>query len=315
MSFRNIRIYLFKNLSWILILLSIIIYSTSLLVDQNNENLVNVLEKAGTAILSSGVFTAVLKSLQFSGIFKEEISKVISGTDFIQNRNDLPELWKEVSKTLYNRKFPNISDELENRILETYFPTNTNFYYEDYNVSINITEINDKFEISYTQICEYKVILDTDSISAILEIENEISDDCSSDIKVINKLEYFYVNGIKKNINEDQSTIANDRKSLYKINLSSDNGTKEFNIKSKYIRHYPLSNENYKLFRVKYLTKGMHVSINFPKDVRVSFFNIGLINGFKNFNEDFPYHICRIHKNDIILPQQGFGMSFEKVNI
>ena len=90
-------------------------------------------------------------------------------------------------------------------------------------------------------------------------------------------------------------------------------GKKEFNIKSKYNRKYPLKNENYKLFRMKYITHGMQVSVNFPDDVRVSFFNIGLINGFKNLNEDFPNHICRIHRNDIILPQQGFGMSFEKV--
>lgn len=46
-------------------------------------------------MLSSGIFTAILKSLQFTGIFKEEISKVMVGTDFIKNRNDLPELWKE----------------------------------------------------------------------------------------------------------------------------------------------------------------------------------------------------------------------------
>lgn len=105
------------------------------------------------------------------------------------------------------------------------------------------------------------------------------------------------------------STKDNPKKTLYKIELT---GSKEFEIKSKYNRRYPLKNENYKLFRMKHLTKGMLVSVNFPSDVRVSFFNIGLINGFKNLNEDFPNHICRIHKNDIILPQQGFGMSFEK---
>jgi hypothetical protein len=262
-------------------------------------------------MLSSGIFTAILKSLQFTGIFKEEISKVMVGTDFIKNRNDLPELWKEISKTIYNRKFPKISEELENRILQTYFPTNENFYYEDYNVSINIKEINEKFEISYDQVCEYSVILDTNSNIAVLEIESQISDDNDSESKYINELEYFMVNGEKLNLEEDSSTRDNPKKTLYKIELKNE---KQFLIKSKYNRKYPLKNENYKLFRMKHLTKGMFVSINYPKDVRVSFFNIGLINGFTHYNEDFPCHICRIHKNDIILPLQGFGMSFEKIN-
>lgn len=305
----TVRNWIFQRLTWILIILSLIAFllsASTLFIDKVND----LLEKAGLTMLSSGIFTAILKSLQFTGIFKEEITKVMIGTDFIKNRNDLPILWKEISKTIYNRKFPKISEDLENRILQTYFPTNENFYYEDYNVSINISEINDDFEIFYEQVCEYKVVLDSNSSIALLQIESEISDDDDDNSKIINELVYFLKDGINLELKEDPSTIENPKKTLYKIELTN---KKEFLIKSKYRRKYPLKNENYKLFRMKHFTKGMSVFVNFPTNVRVSFFNIGLISGFVNLNEDFPNHICRIHKNDIILPQQGFGMSFEKI--
>lgn len=308
-TWKKIRLWIFENLTWILLVLSLLLF---LLSSNNYFNPVvdSLLEKAGLTILSSGIFAAILKSLQFTGIFKEEISKVMVGTEFIENRNDLPELWKEISKSIYKRKFPKISEYLESRILNDYFPTNASFYYEDYNVSICIEEINEDFEISYWQTCEYKVILDNDAEMAIISLETEISEDDDEESKIINELVYFQKNGIDVDLEEDESTKHNPKKTLYKIELT---GNKEFIIKSKYKRKYSLKNENYKLFRMKHLTHGMHVSISFPKNIRVSFFNIGLINGFKSLNEDFTNHICRIHRNDIILPQQGFGMSFEKI--
>ncbi len=301
--------WMFKNLTWVLIIISLILFLIS-----HNRSLSNdlrsLLEKAGLAILSSGIFAAVLKSLQFTGIFRDEITKVMTGTAFIQNRNDLPEIWKDISKCLYKRKFPKISNLLEDTILNTYLPTKAKFYYEDYNVSVCISEINENFEISYTQTCEYNVILDENAESAVLEIETEISDDDDPSTSIINDLVYFEVNEKPVELKEDSSTIADPKKTLYKHELK--NG-KIFKIKSKYNRRYPLKNENYKLFRLKYITHGMHVSISFPEDVRVSFFGIGLVNGFKSVNEDFKNHICRILTNNLILPHQGFGMSFEKI--
>lgn len=310
MTIKDLQKIIFKNLTWILIILSLILFLVSLS-GFLNDKVSSVIEKAGLAILSSGIFAAILKSLQFTGIFKEEIIKVMSGTSFIENRNDLPEIWKDVSKSLYKRKFPKISDLLEDTILNTYLPTKAKFYYEDYNVSINITEINENFEISYTQTCEYNVILDEQSDSAVLEIESQISDDDDPKSSIINELVYFKENNIDVDLKEDESTKNDPKKTLYRHTLT--NG-KVFTIKSKYNRKYPLKNENYKLFRLKYLTHGMHVSVSFPEDVRVSFFNIGLVNGFNNVNEDFKQHICRILSNELILPYQGFGMSFEKIH-
>lgn len=127
-SFRD-RIY--KHLFIILLIAGILILYISSWQDISLY-FQNILEKIGLAVLSSGVFAAVLKSLQFTGIFKKEIEKIVLGTKFVENRNDLPKLWKKVSKSVYEKKFPDISDELDDLILESYLPTKQKYYYQDF---------------------------------------------------------------------------------------------------------------------------------------------------------------------------------------
>ena len=150
-----------KNLTWVYFTIAIIFIlfpNTSFSPFSTLWN--NLLEKIGFVGLTSGVFASVLKSIQFTGLFQEELTKIISGSEFLNNRKDLPDLWKKISKSIYAQKFPEISDLLENRILTTYFPMDTNHYNEDLVVSIIIHDINDDYVISYTQTIEYNAILD-----------------------------------------------------------------------------------------------------------------------------------------------------------
>ncbi len=139
------------------------------------ENWNKLIEKIGFIALTSGVFAGVLKSIQFTGLFKDELQKVISGSDFLNNRKDLPELWKTVSKTLSSQKFPEISDLLEDRILETYFPTNINHYNEDLVVTIIIHEISDDLVIHYTQTIDYTAILDSQKNQSFINFTTIVS--------------------------------------------------------------------------------------------------------------------------------------------
>lgn len=304
-----VQAWIFRNLAWISILIALICF----IVSGNKvfeRNINDIFEKAGLAMLSSGVFAAILKSLQFSGIFRDEIAKVMSGMKFIENRNDLPEVWKVVSKMLYKRKFPKIGSLLEDTILNSYFPTKSKFYYENYHVSIFISEITEKFELVYTQTCNYTVILDDNENSCDLCLNANIADDDDETTTLKNDLVLFEVDSVLTTLTEDASTIGNTKKTLYKHKLS---GNKNFEVKHKFERRIPLKNENYKLFRLNNIAHNMHVSVSFPEDVRVSFFEIGLLGKFEKINEDFKNHICRVLNNQLILRNQGFGLSFEKI--
>src|SRR5690606_3278175 len=110
---------LLTNIAWISIITGILLLwsSVSFFEDIKYQG---ISEKIGITILSSGVFAAVLKSFQFIGLFRKELEKIILDNKFIEKRNDLPELWKQISSNLYQQKFPLISENLQNIILEKY---------------------------------------------------------------------------------------------------------------------------------------------------------------------------------------------------
>jgi hypothetical protein len=53
------------------------------------ENYFKVLDSVGSAVLVGGVFGVLLKSLQYSGVFKTELSKIIYGREQMEDSSDL----------------------------------------------------------------------------------------------------------------------------------------------------------------------------------------------------------------------------------
>ena len=84
----------------------------------------------GKTILASGVFAGILKLMQISGVFKEELEKLMFEPKFLKNRNDIPSYWDKLSQELFKNKFPGISKKLLNDIKDTYFPTKSVTYYD-----------------------------------------------------------------------------------------------------------------------------------------------------------------------------------------
>lgn len=308
-NWKKIQDWVYKYMVWILIIGSLLLLLLGN-IGVFNDRANSLLEKTGFAIMSSGVFAAVLKSIQFTGIFKEEIESIMLGTRFIENRSSASQqkLWKAISKAIYKKKFPELNGLIEDRILATYLPIGHKHYLKNYIVTIKISNITEDFEIEYTQTCKYDVILDkgineTQIVSNVTVSEQEGSPD------FVNKLLFFKVDGEDVEPIKSFPVSGNKNKISLTVPLA---GKKIFKIHSKYERKYSLKKENYKLFRMYSFTKGIEVIISYPKNVSVSFFNVGNVNFFEPQHVDIENQICRSHKDDVILPYQGFGMSFER---
>ncbi len=96
----------------------------------------------GKILISSAVFTFLVKSYQFTRIFREELTNIIFEPKYLSNRSDLPMYWGKVSQELCKNKFPNINDKLLRDISEKYLPTNHVMYYDDVEHLIDI-EVED----------------------------------------------------------------------------------------------------------------------------------------------------------------------------
>ncbi len=104
-----------------------------------------IIKLIGGALLGSGVFTAIIKSSEYTDVFTTVIEKIIGSKEFIAKRTDKKEFWKTVSSLLYEEKFPDISEDLQDIITNHYFPTAADFYLDNYSVFINITDVNANF--------------------------------------------------------------------------------------------------------------------------------------------------------------------------
>lgn len=269
----------------------------------------NLLQKIGFVGLTSGVFASVLKSIQFTGLFQEELTKVISGTEFLNNRKDLPELWKKISKVIYAQKFPEISDLLEDRILTTYFPMNKNHYNEDFIVSIIIHDIDDNFVINYTQTIEYNAILDSENNISNIGYTETITDDEGTKEK--NELLSFKINNKEIDLAKCRK-VKKENGKIQHIHNMQISGQNKFKIFLKVKNTYSLKGENVKLLRFNTITKNVDVTVSYKNNIEVAFFNVGVVNDFVPIHTGIENSLSRRHRGDLILPRQGFGLSFNK---
>lgn len=299
-----------KYFVWILIITGVSIIYASSFKEEIGEYLSDILEKIGLSVLSSGVFAAVLKSMQFQGVFREELEKIVLGTKFLDKRTDLNKLWKKVSKSVYSKKFPEISNELNNLILETYLPTKHQYYYEDFRCTIKINELSEEGIMKYVQSYSFIVCLAKGEDKA--DLENTLTlDKISGHESYVNERTHYKIDGVDK-LNEakkESFETESEKKTKYKYTVHH---KKKFHVDISEERTVCIEHDNFKLFRTNKITKGMDVSISYPTNVKVSFFNIGLINRFEKNHIEHDRIISRIHKKGLILPHQGFGMTFSK---
>ena len=82
-----------------------------------------IIKSLGDALIGSGVFTAIIKSSEYSQVFSKIIGDIIWSKKFIEKRSDKQDMWSMISRLIYQEKFPLISDEMENIITTEYFPT------------------------------------------------------------------------------------------------------------------------------------------------------------------------------------------------
>lgn len=308
-DWNTIKTKIYNNLFWILVLIGMfLLYMAT----WNVYNLYwqDIFEKVGLSVLSSGVFAAVLKSLQFSGIFKKEIADIVLSTDFLEKRNDLPELWKRISKGIYQKKFSEISDEIENVVLGAYFPTKYQYYYKDFRYTLNIEELSDDDIIKFTQTISHQVVLQNGVKQA--NIEHSFVIDKQEGFELLkNKKEYIKIDGVDILKDVDAVSTENEFETKTVYNISIDEKSR-FLLETKESREYSMRDDNYKVIRVNTFTKGMDVSVSYPSNMLISFFNIGVIEKFERNHVEHDNRLSRVHKEGLILPFQGFGITFAR---
>lgn len=280
---------------------------------ENNPSIQKTFNTVGVTIVTSNVFMAIIKSKQFTKIFIEHLKGIIFCTDYLRNRKDLTEIWTKTTKALYEEKFPELANNIEQN-LEKYIPINSDRYYKDYIL---------KTEISYDPDNEnYIIVRDEESFTLIAQSKKEIIYNFSSGFnKEYNndqisyyQLQELRVNGKIRKLDNELSVSNNNRSRLIKVILSIKlNGSKEYKIEKKEYKRYSLKVENTKSHSCNYIFSNYKNEIIHPKELEVKFYPTGSINDFKRKKRDISHGkvLEQIFTNDgILFPNQGTRLIF-----
>ena len=126
-----------------------------------------------------------------------------------------------------------------------------------------------------------------------------------------NELLSFKIDGTEVDLEKCREIKNEDGKIKYIHNVQI-TGKKKFKIFLKVKNTYSLKGENVKLLRFNTITRNVDLTVSHDDDIDVSFFNVGLVNDFKPIHTDIKNTLSRRHRDDLILPRQGFGLSFNK---
>lgn len=315
------------NPIWFFLIVALIIWSCSGYFSYFGEEYIGVAQSIALAVVSGGVWVAITKSQYMRTVFIEEIRNVMYSKEHLSKRSDVSEIWSNVTQSMYKAKFPEIHEAITDRISADYLPKDHDHYIEDFIYEIDIiwADPNDPN-------CNYIVIAENESskikqndknhpfsisFSTAIDIDNVEED--SSEIKTSYTFESLFINGVSQDTVKGLSNeLSNELKSEYRhIRFKHPDkiiGSKDYEITKKEKKVYSINSNPYKSFTAIPFIKKLEVKVDYPKDMKIEFLEIGT-KRFKDvtYNENSNYNTIRKRSREIILTNQGFCLIMQRI--
>lgn len=293
-----------------IILLTVGIISITLgsFVSFENKNWEKYLTTLGGSVLASGIFALILKSVQFLGVFKEELNSIIFETKFLKNRVDLPQFWEKVTKELVKDRFPHIHNNIMNDVKDTYLPTSAVQYYDNCVNVIDIKLVEKERKIISVRQKQYFTIIPSETNQKFSHpYWNRIicPVDCSFTSCTVNSIK---VNGKEKKGTFDINQKKQDGSLITDFDVPLSGEKLGYNLEIDVTKVYSLDNDNLIAYSNRYIQNNFKVQI-FLEGIKVKFHECGTLFNFKT-NHNRPEFIEKVYTG-IIYKRQGYIIYLE----
>jgi len=296
-----------------------------------NETINKILIPLGNMLIGVSAFLIILKSLQYLGIFKQSLLRQIYDTNFQNiikdvrkvwykyeyedNDSLIRQLWKNASRIIYNRKFPEISDEIEDIICDYYLPANINYYHKDVKVDVKI-EWHDASHkhIIVTESIDYTIVANIKS--DIIPYTSTSTIHKKANDRVPNyELNTFQINNVEFKNKCDYNCDLNSKKgkeikATIHVNLE---GSKTYKILKKVTKIYSPEDDPDKSMTYKNFVKNLEISLKHPKDLIVRFYPLGTIEKFCDHSKVSDNVKRKLYYRGLIFPSQGFRFVYVRL--
>jgi hypothetical protein len=274
------------------------------------------LKTGGSVFMSSAVFMGIVKSYQFTGIFKEELRKVVYAEDHLEKRNDLETIWEKITLQLCKQKFKKISTQLQKIIKEYYLPIDHDYYYKDYKIE-TIIEYDTENEgyIKITEETVYKLI--TDDIDCVdLKFSSVIPFPSNDEEKTTYQLQELTLNDV-----DVPYTLGNELKvKRTKTNLNISFNTKidckstnkDYIVTRKDVKIYNLESNPFRSHSAVWLYENLELNLTYPKEMQFEWLNVGALGKWKVEPSVNIYgRKLKARYNGLLFKNQGFLLIYK----
>lgn len=261
-----------------------------------------LLSKLGDILLISSLLSFLTNTAEYLGVFKKALEEIIYDYKFLKNRNDIEDVWKNVSKILFKSKFPQISDALLKTVQKNYITDKEVSYYSNYRNLYEIKIDEDDNECFIIQ-NEVSFVLKTDTKDEFVFPMNNWLCAKEEDLEQTDHpFKEISVNGKKIEIDTIQKKYENGM-----VNFSCEiklSGSFEYKIKQCLEKRLLYKQDNYLAFRAKWLVNNMTVQLFYPKEISIHFICRGTSEDFNLVKKREGY--LEYEYKGLILRRQGY---------
>jgi hypothetical protein len=94
--------------------------------------------KAGSAILGAGVFAIIMKSAQFTNLFKKHIHDAFFDPTIFNNNDELSNRWSTITNAILKNVLPSSHKEASEQIMMQFFSPEIHYHFHDYETVYDI---------------------------------------------------------------------------------------------------------------------------------------------------------------------------------
>lgn len=287
---------------------------------EGGRKLQNLYYTVGAAGLSGGLFGAVLKSLQFLGIFQVALENIVlTNKDWLSTLSDarLRKLWADTTHALVVKGFPELSANLSDGIFRQMVPGLEEFYYSKMYRRLDILSYDPETDMLIMKE-EFELV-----INAHADVEVPYAFELASETGSLT-ITYLSIDGedVTKNVKncsceEGGSSSATQLKNkiytsevCYSTKLK---GKNKYSVRRHHTRHVKLSSDPVAHVVSRRFVESMVVAITngAEQHIRVRPFPIGIPSeSFKPRQEGAT--MLRIDVDQLLFPGDGLLLVFER---
>lgn len=324
--FKPIYKFFSENITFTFILTGLVLIAVYYLTKREGYALAFIHDLFGTvgkSFLAGGVFTAIVKSKQFLGIFKEQLEEVVYNEKFLKRRSDLYEILEKVNKAYCGEKFPKINEKLSNQIFKNYLVDKYQFYYSDYYSRIQV-DLDPKGFLVLNESSRIVIVPESNQLIIPFKFSSLIDLLDENDNITAYSMESIKINGVE--VWDEESRSFLDSKGEY-FDKPEKGSITDLQIYNEF--RIPLSNEQ--LYEIEITTEKryfresnpiktylantfyeqMEIDVAYNTDkLKVDFTKLGTIDDFRDKAKPLNGKFVK-QAESFVLPNQGFALVYK----